>query len=156
MTCINASDFTVSFKLFAKNRQQILRAGAPILPDFPCELNRVSLVSLLSKSSANRSTYYPSFYCCCCFSKYFDSCQKISEVFFCQNKVVVFCIFFRRNQRFDKIGMSVFIYLLLMYFKFFSHLKWLSKIFNVNTYISTYLLKKYLQESCQMLFRCYY
>ena len=126
----------MSFKLFAKNRQQILRAGAPILPDFPYELRRVSVVSLLSKSSANRSTYYPSFYCCC-FSKYFDSCQKnLRSFFFCQNKVVVVVhIFSTKINVLIKIGMSVFIYLLLMYFNFFSHLKWLSKIFNVNKYL---------------------
>ena len=101
------------FELFCQKPPNKItcEGGAPILPDFPYGLHRVSLVSLLSKSSANRSTYYPSFFIVVVFLIYYDNCQKISEVFFCQNKVVVFCIFFRRNQRFDKIGMSIFMYL---------------------------------------------
>ena len=121
----------MSFKLFAKNCQQILRAREALpfyqifRPSYTVFHSSVCWVNPVWTDLRIIQVFY------CCFSKYFDNCQNITEVFFCQNKVVVFCIFFRRNQRFDKIGMSIFMYLLSMYCNFFS-LKWLSSMYNVH------------------------
>ena len=146
----------MSFKLFAKNRQQILRAREA-LPFY--QIFRPSYTVFRSSvcwvNPVRTDLRIIQVFIVVVFHNTSKAVKKSQKFFSVKTKW--WCsvyIFVRRNQRFDKIGMSVFIYLLLMYFKFFSHLKWLSKIFNVNTYISTYLLKKYLQ-SCQMLFRYY-
>ena len=66
--------------------------------------------------------------------------------------MVVFCIFFRRNQRFDKIGKSVFIYLLIInVFQLFLSLEMVVKDFQckyIHKNICIYLKSIYSPVKC--------